>query len=474
MILPNNGKVVIIDDIFSEVKDLISALSKEKVSYLFYTSLDGSDLPTEPIDNVRLVFLDLEITDIPVSKKDITGPIKTRLQKIIFPNTPYVLIIWSKKQSKYLAALKNDFEDEFKNYKPIILLALPKKKLISSKNPIGVILEALTEKFKKFKSFNAFLVWESIVNESSGKLTNEILTLYPANTSWDKKTKFILYKLAIAYSGKAADSFDDIKQLKNALYTLTYTYTDSIENLIDKVITNKFSGLISKDSKKIANFTSMINKLLLISESNDDATQPGNLFFCINESETLLQKNEDSFVQSKTNIAKLRKDIQASAISSKEKIYNKTKQEITEIISRRKKEFNEITVSSLNNNVYKNDILKTEILESIIGIELNITPLCDYAQEKAKCYRILPGVLIKSKYRKHINVKSSYLYLSDADFRIIDNDYLFLFDFRYLHSTSKVLLKLRSAKYRIKQQLLSDIQVKLGSHINRSGVLYVS
>lgn len=474
MILPNNGKVVIIDDQPDDVVDLISALSKEKVPFVHYKEEDLSDLPDTPIENVRLIFLDLElITDTYSSAKNITSPIKTRLIRIIKPNTAYALVIWSKVESKYKEALLADFAGEFKEYKPIFHTSLPKADILGKTNAVEIIKKELEAEMANFKSLNAFLVWESLVNESSGKLTNKIANLYPPDADWDNKTKFLLYKLAVAYSGKAVNTFDEIKQLKNALYTLTLTFTDNIENLIDKAIDEKFKNLISKTPIAIENFNTNINRLLLISESSDDTSQPGNIYPPLIELEARTQNNEAEFVNRKKGVTRIIEAKQADALKGIEKSYNGEKQAIAEAIACVKKNTNDIVVSGLLESAYSVDAIKNAVLESIVPIEINITPLCDYAQEKVKLYRILPGAWIKSEHRQHLNSSPAYLYISDADFRIEGIDYLFLFDFRFLYSQDKKGIDARLVKYRLKQQLLSDIQVKLGSHINRSGVLYV-
>lgn len=475
MILPNNGKVVIIDDQPSDVIELIAALSKEKVPFVHYKEEDLSDLPETPIENVRLIFLDLELlTNTYQSAKNITSPIKSRLIRIVKPHTAYALIIWSKKENEYKKALIDDFNNDFSDYKPIFYTSLPKADIIGKEGAIAKIKKELEGEISNFKSFNAFLVWESIVNESSGKLTNKILTLYPPDEEWNNKTKFILYKLALAYSGKAVNSFDDVKKLKNALYTLTLSFTENIENSIDKIIDEKFNHLVSKQEQQIENFTSVINKLLLLSEGSDDVTQPGNLFSPVKMIENRIQKNEAKFSKHKENLSKIPVDKQAEAVQGFEKAFRKEQQIIEEISTSLKKMTNEIVVSALKEEIYSNKEVKDEILAAVLPLELNITPLCDYAQEKAKLFRILPGVLIKSIHYNHINISPTYLYVSDADFRINDTDYRFLFDFRFLYSLDKKEMQEFVVSHRIKQQLLSDIQVKLGAHVNRSGVLFIA
>ena len=475
MILPNNGSVIIIDDQPEDVKELIGALSKEKIPFVHYKEEDLSDLPDSPFENVRLIFLDLElITNVYVDPKNITGPIKTRLMKIIKPGTPYALVIWSKKENDYKDAILKDFETEFIAYKPIFCTSLPKGDIIGKAGAIERIKAELEAEIANFKSFNAFLIWEAMVNESSGKLTNEIVSLYPPDKDWNDKTKFLLYKLAEAYSGKAVHGFPDTKQLKNALYTLTLSFTENIENLIDKRIGSSFSGLISSKEHHVDNFVTVINKLLLISDGNNDITQPGNLFLSKEQLEIQAKKNEDEFARAKERISKIPKERQEDALSREEKSYKKQKLSIEELVAGGLKVSNDIVVSALHETAYKNDKLRREILQTTVSIKLNITPLCDYAQEKATLFRILPGVMIKSEYRQHLNSSTAYAYSSDADFRIDGIDYMFQFDFRYLYSLKKEAMSGFVVKYRLKQQLLSDIQVKLGAHINRSGVLYIS
>lgn len=476
MILPNNGKVVIIDDKYAEVMHLMQALVKEKMPYLFFTDQGGDDLPiiNQPIDSVRLVFLDLDLGIGGLGETEMIRIVQGRLERILKKNTPYVLVIWSNHEDRLAKELFREFDNGFKEYKPIANCSLDKS--VISKSSINIV-ETIRDNLKKclepLKSFNVFLVWESIVNESSGRLTDNILSLYPPNKEWNDKTKFLLYKLAMAYSGKAVNSFPSEKQLRNALYTLTLTLTENIESSIDKVIGDSFKDLVSNKEQKIENFATTLNKLLLISDGNDDVTQPGNIFYPFDRIKQFRKDLDEKLEKQKKGISHFTEEKHKEALGGIERNYRSEKQKNDEMEAKAKKMMNEITVAGLNEDAYSNDQLKNEILANTILIELNITPLCDYAQEKAKLFRILPGVLIWSSYRQYLNINPSYIYTTDADFRIGGEDYLFLFDFRFLYSLDKKPLEFFIVKSRIKQQLLSDIQVKLSAHVNRSGVLYI-
>ncbi|MFH1799979.1 MAG: hypothetical protein ABH891_03920, partial [Candidatus Omnitrophota bacterium] len=160
MILPDNGKVVIIDDDISAVKELMGALSAEKVPFVYYQKEDCTDLPLVPLENVRLIFLDLLLIDEtkgqPVSK--VIGPIAVRLRKILNRNNgPYVLIYWSNKEIEYKDAFEKLFADQLRDYNPLLILSIDKK-YVGDLPAIKTELEKVC--VEKFGALNAFLFWE--------------------------------------------------------------------------------------------------------------------------------------------------------------------------------------------------------------------------------------------------------------------------------------------------------------------------
>ena len=117
---------------------------------------------------------------------------------------------------------------------------------------------------------------------------------------------------------------------------------------------------------------------------------------------------------------------------AKNKALKGLQKEITEheeYIKRVNKTYNKIINGIITGNESpEKSKLRRNISEKSIKIELNISPLCDYAQEKMPNVRLLPGLLIEKD----------------------------------LVETDDII-----------KHMLSDIQLRLGSHINRSGVIYV-
>lgn len=465
MILPTNGKVVVFDDKYDDVKHLLTSLSKEKIPYLYYQDEGGSDLPDEPIKNVRIVFLDLQlVTDNNATEQNIISTIEARLSRVIEPNSNYILVYWSTKQEKYGAAVEEAFKNGLKEYNPIIKISLDKIAAKKADDPIAFIIENIKANSDDFKVLKVFSFWENLVNDSSGDLINHFVNFIEKDNNWDDVAKYLLYKLAYAYGGKEVANYNEINQIKNSLFTLNHTFIDTIENSISKGLEGKeheFTNVISKAGDDT--FTTLINKKLLISEDDFSGDIPGSIIFV--ESDIKLEEDSISDV--------LNKIIQNDRApkESKEKAQKSANEK------HQKLELKKIALKTNYNNIV-NSLLKeenrkfhNEIIENSIKIELNISPICDFAQQKMPCCRILPGLLIRKNYE--IEKNNAFNYISDAAINLNEIDYLLVFDFKYLYSIPSHIAKKRFTKYKLRQQLLADLQVKLGSHVNRAGVLYL-
>lgn len=474
MILPTNGKVAIFDDKYEQVKKLLGALSKHKVPYFYFQDEGGDDLPDEPISNIRLVFLDLElVTDGSANPQNIVSSIGGRLSRVLEENANYVLVYWSTTRDKYGQIIDDAFNNGLSNYKPILKISLNKAEALEDgNNTIDYIIKEIKANAADFEVLKVFSFWENLVNDSAGNLVDGFTNFISKDEQWDDTAKFILYKLAYAYGGKEIAALSEIEQVKNAYYTMNHTLIDAIENVISFKIDsqkNHFDKVISQTFKGQDNFTSIINKKLLVSEKTFSANIPGCIFF-IDEISALEHK------EIKNTIDKIKSNLNISE-DKKEKILENA--EVKADKKSRQIVFRDSAFIK-NYNVILNDLLKEEFREShaeIVGksvkIELNISPICDYAQKKMPCCRMLPGLLIPLAYQDSINRNNAFSYIADPKINWQGEDYLLIFDFRFLHSISDTILRKKTSNFKLRQQLLADIQLKLGSHVNRAGVLYL-
>lgn len=478
MILPTNGKVVVFDDVYNDVKGLLQTLSKNRIPYNYYQDEGGLDLPEAPIKNVRLIFLDIQlVSGQSLSSHNIISTVGNRFQKILEPNNNYVLVYWSTKKDKYQNDLEQAFENGLKEYKPILTISLNKAEALSKGNGIvDYITSQIEEESDNFNLFKVFALWENLVNDSAGNLINDFTNFIGKDKDWDESTKYVLYKLAQAYSGKTINNKTDIEKLKDSLFTLSYTLIDTIENSISNTIEEKkdlLIGVISDKQNGNEDYSSIINNKLLLSEMTFTGNIPGCLFLLEEELEYKKDNSKsdlDNVVSNKLIPQERRKDVVKKAENRHFDNIKRLENHLKAIT----KNFNIIVNSVINlSDSEERRKLRDSVLDESIKIELNISPLCDFAQEKMQCTRILPGLLLKSSFIDSLNKQNAYNYFSDCVIRFRKGDYYLLFDFRFLYSKPESLLKKRVSNNKLRHQLLSDIQLNLGSHINRSGVIYV-
>jgi hypothetical protein len=135
------------------------------------------------------------------------------------------------------------------------------------------------------------------------------------------------------------------------------------------------------------------------------------------------------------------------------------------------KEIQDVELKKLASKEHKK--IKKDIKKEWIKIATVVTPICDYAQKENKIYdRIVKGVLIPSKYQKYIEDKSEAVYVLPITFNHNDIEYCMILDFRYF-VTSDLTSENVTGLFRIRQELLAEIQSRLARHINRQGILFL-
>lgn len=426
MILPNHGKIIIIDDEEKDVKSLMNALKKEKMPFLFYSDQGGDDLPENgPIPNVRLVFLDLDLgIGDSFNRKQKVRIVQERIVKLIEPNTPYVLVIWSTHEDTLLNILIEDFSGHFKEYAPIIRCSFDKQETINGghANPLQIIRDKLKNEFSKFEAFNAFLLWESIVGKSSAEVVNGFTQIFELDDSWNKNLLAFFFRLAEANVGRERISeLNDQQKLQLALETITLALTDTVET----------------------NIRSEINKLNLAIEENG----------------AIISVDQLIAINSKLHV--INSDILEHFLPGNVYLQDFTDDEKVEAIVR---------------DAFDKRKIKAIIDSKPRTIKVDITPVCDYSQSKGYT-RFLSGILVDFSYFQNKKSPSkASIYNLCPILEILGNRYYAVFDFRYFKSIPQKYVKkhYRNPEFRFRSQILLDLQAGLSNHINRPGIVTVT
>jgi len=379
--------------------------------------------------------------------------------KIIEPNTPYVLIIWSTYENQFSQTLFDEFKGRFKDYAPIECCSLDKQEIQDIRKKGGNVIQSIREKLKdrltNFNSFNLFLLWESIVNDSCGESVNSLINSSYRNTNdVNKELRTIIKKLANAYLGRRIKSADSKTIQRSAMFTFNDLFKESIEKgilssgLIEEL---DFTDTNAANSVLIAKLNS---KLLFEADVKNDRS-PGSVYILPQED----QEKISAEIKQKTHQTWLENIVIKKEI--KESIQNKITQE-------RGSSVEEVELNKLTKDLIK------ELINSSILVEVEISPICDYAQEKRILSRSVKGCLFPYGLveEKCIKTKTDYLYISPI-FEYNSVQYKLILDLRLFSAyyfteknESVVILKIR-------HQLLAEIQINISKHVSRTGLTFL-
>lgn len=431
MSIPLNGRIAIIENDLKEAMPLMKTFSKNQIPYVFYKGDDYSFLPDENsrFNDIRVLFLDLNLIDkSKPSEKKVKSVLYSVLKKVISKdNYPYTIIYWSKQESDYSEVLEELFKKELKDRAPISIQKFIKSNFFTLEgeeieNSLDLLKE-IQDVLSKDPCYSYLLNWENIVHTSADNTLQEIFSSYHTFDNWSHNANHLINKLGISYAGIA--NFNDYKpeeKLKSSYSALNIVFNDTLENHNAK---NNIKDALSLNVPKSAtNLDTVfnINKKLLLSDEKKPLTYSGTVIEIIN--------------------------------------------------SKSDKEFETIL-----DNILQKESKKVDIMTTWKKIWVNVTPLCDTVQGKYVHHRIIKGILVEEKFAnpKHkMFFKNEAIFISPS-FTFDKKDYSIVLDFKEFFTQSTLGHSVnRNAVFRVRQQLLAEIQSRLARHVNRQGVLFLA
>lgn len=519
MILPEGGNVVIIDDQPNEVMPIIQALSKKGISTTYYQGNDPNLLPNTPCQFIRLVFLDLQLIETS-NEHQITKNIINILEKIISPNNgPYILVIWSKNSSKYESAVgveikKHDYlspscilsfnkrdcleekvsqlinsddviknvlgklegrleeEDELLIKKSIsdVLSEEYKTEFIVKDNAIEIIEKHIKEGLEEAGIFHLFVIWENLIRKAGAHTVEAISSTIEKNDLWEINMRDVIKRMARARTGQ--NVITNGIALESALTTFTNSFSEELESEIrlyefPEYIDTTSSFLIADNSTgnilKISEFEDNGPKVKLSKDDIDVKGKEKMSFYSMGKLSNGLKEPDKTIVEKLTSTYIKIPDL----INTKLHIELNPNDEL------------------IPGNVYKidvaNDIKQQYLLtyfDNIKGeldnytfIELEVSPICDYAQTKWKKSRLISGIIYCEDNKAK---KNDHLYTVQPTILIDNITYRLIFDFHLFKSLDNKLVNERNVYLRLKRELLLDIIANLSGHVNRPGISFMT
>jgi len=530
--LPENGSVLIIDENIDEAMPLIKLLSKQGIASV-YLSGKESEMPEKPFTKIRLAFIDIQLYG-PTDPESHAQTIIRILDTVIPENNgPYIAIIWTTtsqtnvdvlteklksadngpvavfplSKSLYFQRTMDDsrYDRLLEQIDPILetrfeqedldaIKALvrdnidPETKMVFMDDGLTKITDELREKLEKYDTFHLFTFWENIINKASGEIVSNFSKLYPTDDYWQDNLKTGIFRLAHAQLGKNIISADIYSIISNALKTLNQMFVETIENntygievnnilsidqdaiCVTEHIVDKKYQIKWKVHKKEDTFQLYINDTLFppgspgkarIDEISKNIPDPNDKA----RTESLIKKFKS--IVPKINTKLLINNV-ITNILQPGNVYERKIRKIDRKKELIKSYFKEKAILDNEGNLKLTDVE----VEGIIFIELEVTPLCDFAQNKWIKSRLLPGILIPDGLKAEVSQADS-IYNNIPEIEHRGKLYKPIFNFNLVKSCDFDKLKSKKSLFRIKTQLFTDILNKLSSHISRVGITCV-
>ena len=395
-------------------------MARNGIPVTYFTGRKGK-LPKKILSNIRLIFADIVLETAGQSSRTKIAKVINVLTKILGVNPlgPYLIIAWTKHPEE-VTELNNKINEVFSNNLPIApVVAIEKSACQNDDDSYSIrkIEMQLKRVLSSFNAFHLFVIWESLVSKSSAEIVNDFASFYNRDANWNQNICNLFYSLAKANAGNQLNETNINEISRNALLTFNGAFKDVLENKIKEFKYNKEVGPFDNTPNSNAAINSKINsKLLLTDFYGNCLPQPGN-------------------------------------------VYDATSEHKLEII-----------------DCYAGDLSKSPKKDELLGqvkyIILEISPPCDYAQNKWAAHRILCGLLWPEAYKNKIE-NAPYIYKSDPSFKIGDNIYKMVFNLRSLKSLPLGKLKNRKLIFRMRNELLAEIQSHIAKHINRPGIISI-
>lgn len=453
-IIPLNGRIAIVDDQIDQALPLMRVFAKNNIPYVFYEGTNPEFLPDQPENDIRILFLDLNLLDGRDNQpKDIRSSLFATIKRIISPdNYPYLLILWSRQEKEYKDILEELFYEDLAQCAPIDILNWIKSDFFpnytdteENKENEHKILDELKKTLSTLPAYSYLMQWENCIHNSADETIQNIFHDSHSIGNWQNSANCILDMFARSYLDKRYRDASLEERTKASLFFLNDVFYDTLESTIEN---NKIENAVdleyeaSKEHKKA--ISAKINGYLFVSKSQTQINQPGCVFTSTDDS---------------SECVKCAKDILNNCLMT-EDIRNQVREEGHSLESQEAKKM-------------YNDLMKARrdsIIPTFLPCGVVVTPACDYAQKKTKYDRVVMGTIIDSSHKKYIDTKSEAIYVSPV-FNDGSRERILVLNYRYFITQKLSNTGGERILYRVRNSILSEIQSKLARHINRQGIM---
>lgn len=434
-------RVLLLDDEPREALPVIKAFSKVGVPIAYFDgNQDCFPLEGEKLCGVRLAILDIDL-GFGGNSKNLASTLAGAFSRIVSQNNgPYGILIWTN-HKEHVDEVSSAIFSHQSTPKPVFVVSLSKAGFLNGKGKnskqkatTAAIRDALRGALRKGSApFESLQQWESLGFTASTNVINAISDLTGANAAalgdwqkaWKEEMLRLLLVIAKAGYGKHLAERNVLSSLFLTLNPLQLDRMDSLSEPNTKVVSHHAKGIFNAQGTASLTRRAGVNSMLHLSTDNLSEFSPGNLYIFVDKLPSFMPTVEEIF-----------KGWSASGGGEKQAA----------------------------------NLAAATQAARLCAVE--ISPVCDHAQDKIGLSRLIAGVILP--WANSLKMSRSQFIKTVGPLKIAEallpGEYGLHLNSRYVASSSPGRVKKLKPTFRVKPELLSDIQTWSSYQGSRQGI----
>lgn len=436
----SGARVVLLDDEAAEAIPVIKAFAKRGIPVAFFDGTE-SELPAKRnrLSGVRLAILDMNL-GVTGSNESIASTLVQTFSRIIdSSNGPYGILIWTNHPELKGTVARYIFEHSTLP-NPVFIVTMKKADFgTAGRFALRKLSAELVKILLENSPLECLQVWEGTCFRAATNVTNSIADMTQAaagdldqwKLAWRDETLKLLLVISKAYAEKRHKHENCISSIFLALDPLHSDRMDALVENLSEDLSKHADQIMAATGGSAIERIAKVNTMLHLASDQLEHFSPGNLF-------VFNSRNRPPFMP------RIR-DVLIDSIQGTEGLQQAANLQV--------------------------------LLKHAHLCALEVTPVCDHAQDKIGLSRMISAVAVPCEHKKKIKpgqfLKSAGpFFLSEKPFK--PGPYLIYLNSRYIATAAPAIVKNIRAKARVRGQLLADIQAWGAYQTARQGVMMLS
>lgn len=468
------ARVLVVDDQPEEAIPIMRSLGRLGIGCIYQRGIKVEDLPEEPFEGIRLVFLDLQLDQEGEAKIVLSKTVSVLKALINTQTMPLLVICWTKHED-YFEKFVSMAVKHIRGLKPGFIEKM--KKPANDSEDWGYLFPGIKEIIKKFPALQITWDWEQVVHDAVSQTTQMLANIVSSDfendmgyirDKWIEGLIKLFRTLVLAESGQIVDKSNAQQALFNVMNALL---KDRINHTIfDKKIAYAEVIIPQRNESISETQKARLNQMLLVERvrNEDTSINPGNIYL----PDEKLEKNCIHMICN-LEFKKLAGEI--IEVKNKDPLYSeyKNKEEELKRTINKNSDNKELPgeLSSIRRKIKR---LPYTIRKRCKPILVEISPACDFLQKKRPVSRFIGGILIPEKHKFCLKSGEYLNRLDPLTLPGIDEIWVPVLNSRYQYGVTYPEKFIKNKPLcRFRSHVLVDIQVWAASRAIRPGKLSI-